>query len=189
MLTKECLICLIKYDTHRKTSKYCSLKCAGISFSKKNGCLVTINTQPICIKSTDRLYGIYYKMMRRCYDIKSNSYRYYGQKNIQVCDDWRQNKTLFFTWALSNGYENNLTIDRIDSKGNYEPSNCRWISKSENSKRAVTPRFNESSIDKYGDKLLEMIKNNAHHKIISVEFNICKATVYNLKKRFYKTLP
>lgn len=189
MLTKECLICSIKYVTHRKTSKYCSLKCAGISFSKKNGCLVTINTQSICIKSTDRLYGIYYKMMRRCYDIKSNSYQYYGQKNIQVCDDWRQNKTLFFTWALSNGYENNLTIDRIDSKKNYEPSNCRWISKSENSKKAITPRFNESSIDKYGDKLLEMIKNNVHHKTISTEFNICKATVYNLKKKFYKTLP
>lgn len=128
-------------------------------------------------------------MIYRCYDIKSNSYQYYGQKNIQVCDEWRQSKTLFFIWALNNGYQDNLTIDRIDSKGNYEPSNCRWISKSENSKRAITPRFNENSIDKYGDKLLEMIKNNVHHKTISTEFNICKATVYNLKKKFYKTLP
>lgn len=80
-----------------------------------------------------RLYKIYNGMLNRCYDKNNNVYKYYGgkRKPVIVCDEWRNNYENFKKWALSNGYKDNLTIDRIDGNGNYEPNNCRWITQAE----------------------------------------------------------
>lgn len=67
-------------------------------------------------------------MKCRCYTKSSEGYKKYGIKGIKICDEWRDNFEVFENWALSNGYSDELTIDRIDYTGNYEPSNCRWIS-------------------------------------------------------------
>lgn len=67
-------------------------------------------------------------MKSRCnYDFKGSE-RYYG-KGIKVCEDWENGFESFRDWAMDNGYTDDLTIDRIDSDGNYEPSNCRWAGK------------------------------------------------------------
>ena len=78
-----------------------------------------------------RLYGCYKGMMNRCYREKDIHYNAYGKRGITVCNEWKNNPKAFIDWALSHGYSDDLTIERIDVNGNYEPSNCTWIPMSE----------------------------------------------------------
>lgn len=88
------------------------------------------------IGKKSRLYSIWIDMKNRCYGINQHSYKWYGGKNIIICDEWKYNYATFKKWALTNGYQDNLTIDRINSDGNYKPSNCQWIPRSENTRKS-----------------------------------------------------
>ncbi len=81
-----------------------------------------------------RLRNIRDGMIKRCYKENSDSYKYYGGRGIIICDEWLHSFKTFYDWAIANGYQNNLTIDRINVNGNYEPSNCRWVTMLEQSK-------------------------------------------------------
>lgn len=83
-----------------------------------------------------RIGKIFQGMFSRCYDTKDKNYRWYGEKGIGICKEWRDNPKLFEEWALKNGYNDDLTIDRIKSEQDYGPENCQWISLEENSRRA-----------------------------------------------------
>lgn len=78
-----------------------------------------------------RLYIVWAGMLQRCFNKNELAYKNYGARGITVCDEWKSFEA-FKDWAISNGYRNDLEIDRQNNNGNYEPSNCRWVTVSEN---------------------------------------------------------
>lgn len=81
-----------------------------------------------------RLYSIWTGMNKRCNNPNCKDYRWYGGKGVKVCDEWKD-YLKFREWSLEHGYRIGLTIDRIDNSKGYEPSNCQWLTQSENSKK------------------------------------------------------
>lgn len=84
-----------------------------------------------------RLYQIWRGMIERCTNINNQRYDRYMKRGISVCNEWL-NYDNFAVWALSNGYNENLTIDRINNDANYEPCNCRWVSVKEQCRNRST---------------------------------------------------
>lgn len=81
-----------------------------------------------------RLYTIWEHMKQRCDNPRNKDFKYYGGRGVKVCAEWVDDFKAFQEWALANGYRENLTIDRIEVDGNYEPQNCRWVTQSEQNK-------------------------------------------------------
>lgn len=88
-----------------------------------------------------KLYKAWNNMISRCYCSSFKNFRNYGGRGITVCDEWKNSFVAFMTWAMANGYEEHLTIDRINVNGNYEPSNCRWITNEAQQLNKRTSRF------------------------------------------------
>lgn len=84
-------------------------------------------------KERKRLKSIYDGMRLRCYNKNNINYKYYGGKGVTICNEWLLSFENFFDWAINNGYNESLTIDRIDSEKGYAPDNCRWATKKEQS--------------------------------------------------------
>lgn len=103
-------------------------------------------------QTNTRLYSIWTGIKRRCYNPHDKSYqKWYGSKGIRMCDEWKNSFVQFRDWSISNGYTEALTIDRIDSYGNYEPSNCRWVTPQTQS----TNKSNNVHITYNGETLTE----------------------------------
>ncbi len=77
------------------------------------------------------LYEVHHLMMRRCYEVDSKNYHQYGGRGIKVCEEWHD-VTAFNTWAMANGFEEGLQLDRQDNYGSYEASNCHFVSSKAN---------------------------------------------------------
>lgn len=78
-----------------------------------------------------RLYNIWHGMIQRCYNPNYHHYKDYGGRGIKICDEWKYDYLTFKKWAIENGYSDCLTIDRLDVNGDYEPSNCKWSTNTE----------------------------------------------------------
>jgi hypothetical protein len=126
-------------------------------------------------QSRDRLYGIWIKMKHRCYNAKTKHYKNYGARGITICDEWLNDYNVFRDWALSNGYKDTLTIDRIDFDGNYEPSNCRWTTLQEqNRNTSRTVKITVNGITKCKEDWSRFIDGKGTRKTTTVLMKIRK---------------
>lgn len=105
--------------------------------TKSCGC---IGKNPYGINSYEweKLFGVYNNMMKRCYNKSSDRYYCYGGRGIMVCDEWRGNFRVFADFAVKRGWKSNLSIDRKDVNGNYEPSNCTFITMKEQARNKTS---------------------------------------------------
>jgi len=83
-----------------------------------------------------KIYSIYHNMKYRCYNDSCKAYKNYGGRGIKICEEWLNSFESFYKWSIENNYIEGLSIDRINNDGNYEPNNCQWITKSENTAKA-----------------------------------------------------
>lgn len=90
--------------------------------------------------SDSRINSIYRGMKKRCYDKNEPAYRNYGGRGIKVCDEWLSDFMSFYRWAMGNGYNDDLSIDRIDVNGDYCPENCRWTDRKTQANNTRTNR-------------------------------------------------
>jgi hypothetical protein len=104
-----------------------------------------------------RLYKIWAGMKQRCTNPKIAFFHRYGGRGIKVCEDWNVFEP-FRDWAIANGYRNDLSIDRINNDGNYEPSNCRWITQSSQSRNTSQTR----AVIRSDGKRFEIMADAAH---------------------------
>lgn len=129
---------------------------------KSCGCYNSKRASKFCKDKTiipnKRIMYIWQSIKQRCYNQKSISYKNYGAKGIKICDEWKNNPKLFYTWSIKNGYRDDLTIDRINSDKDYCPENCRWVdwkTQMRNTNRNVIITYKEETncvkyfIDKY----------------------------------------
>ena len=89
-------------------------------------------------RKNTRLYSIYYNMITRCYNKKTSNYHRYGGRGIRVNEDWLLDFSEFKQWSMENGYQDNLTLDRINNDGDYNPCNCRWTTPKKQSRNRST---------------------------------------------------
>lgn len=145
-----------KFDCSKNSRTYwlCICECGNLKsvqgkklksgHTRSCGCLVTEsairnlsnvskNGRETHGKRHTRLYGIWTDMKKRCNNSNHTSYMNYGGRGISVCDEWQKDFQSFYEWAVKNGYNDELSIERIDVNGNYEPVNCKWITLKEQS--------------------------------------------------------
>lgn len=120
----------ISFDLSHKRATHCS-KCANRVSQIVHGMTGT------------KIYQVWQGIKARCYNPNNNSYKNYGGRGIRLCDDWKSDFQVFYDWAVSNGYKEGLSIERLDVNGNYCPDNCSWIPMSDQAKNTRANVFIE----------------------------------------------
>lgn len=186
-------------DKYRQAHWLCKCECGNLKSingkalrcgdTRSCGC---INLERIKTMSTikhnchgTRLYKAWANMKTRCLNPNASGYTNYGGRGISVCNEW-QEFVNFKNWALLAGYKDNLSIDRIDVNGNYEPSNCRWVSMKTQANNKTTSHFitfkNETkTLSQWADVL--GVKADTLKRRIYLGWSIEKAFITPLRSR------
>lgn len=98
-------------------------------------------------KNNPRLYKIWQGIRQRCNNPNDKDYQNYGGRGIKVCEEWNNNSIAFIKWALSNGYSEQLTIDRKDVNGDYCPENCHWADYTEQARNKRIQKSNKTGVN------------------------------------------
>lgn len=148
----------------------------------------------------NKLNGVYHGILRRCYNPHQKSYVRYGARGIKVCDEWLNPELVFEgtkhstkgwlnfqEWALSHGYKEGLTIDRIDNNEGYCPENCRWVDRKVQANnrtycRMITYNGKTQNLKQWCYELGLEYKT-IHRRIKSLNWTIEKAFTYTGRKR------
>jgi len=121
-----------------------------------------------------RLYLIWMNMKQRCYNINNTEFINYGGRDITICPEWANDYTKFRDWAVKNGYVDSLTIDRINNDGNYEPSNCHFVTRTENNRNTRHCKINII----IANEIRSLYKTGKYtQKILSKKFNLCTKSI------------
>lgn len=135
--------------------------------------------------SHSRLYGIWKQIKQRCYNSEASGYEYYGGKGVRMCAEWKDDFSEFQKWSILNGYSDELSIDRIDGDGNYEPNNCRWATCLEQSRNlSTTLMYHGVSVNDLAEQR-GLNVNTVHSRIIrgmSIEDALSLPMHYNKPK-------
>lgn len=134
-----------------------------------------------------RLYSIWSNMIQRCTNMNRSDYKRYGGRGITVCDEWKDSFQAFNDWAVSNGYADDLTLDRIDSNGNYEPQNCRWATYKEQgnnkrSNRLLTYNGETHTIAEWAD-IVGIKSSIIYQRINCYKWSVERALTQEVRKR------
>lgn len=133
-----------------------------------------------------RIYHTWQSMKDRCFNSNNKSYPIYGGRGISVCQEWKHNFSNFREWAMQNGYTDTLTIDRKDNNGNYEPDNCRWVTRlvqnNNKSSNVLISHNGETHNITEWEKILCFKKNTLYSRIFTYGIPIDEA--FDYKKIF-----
>lgn len=145
---------------------------------------LNVNGSETEITTKHPLYNLRYSLLSRCYNAKASEYHVYQGRGIIVCDEWKDNPIAFYEWCLKNGWRKGITIDRVDPSGNYEPSNCQFLTPAENTRKSMrqSPKLRNAKLDKSkADEIRDLLSKGLTGKEIAERFGVCKSTIYNIK--------
>lgn len=184
------------HNTKGRTKWFCICECGNIKevqishLIKNNikscGCLrkeLASKRATTHGKHDTRLYQTWCDIKKRCYNPNNKRYKDWGGRGIAVCSEWKDDFQAFYDWAINNGYDDSLTIDRIDNNKGYEPNNCRWAT----TKQQTRNRRNTKYITYKGEskplaewcEILNLNYDKVKHRINNYGWSIEKALEIN----------
>lgn len=128
-----------------------------------------------------RLHRTWTGMKARCFNPNLKAFPYYGGRGITVCEEWKNNFQAFYDWAMSNGYEENLTLDRIDNNDNYCPENCRWVTmaKQNANKRSGGHKLTKDQVDGIRAEYKKGVRGHGC-VILAKKYNVSVPTIHGI---------
>ncbi len=124
------------------------------------------------------LYNVWQTMKQRCNNPNCRGYQWYGARGVRVCEEWQDIEN-FYRWAINNGYREGLTLDRIDTTGDYEPKNCRWITMSEQQSNRSSNHLIEYHSERHTltewSKILGMPRTTLSNRLNTLGWSVEKA--------------